>query len=143
MATLNMSDATIRNLKPPPAPKQKSYFDNPAKRGGVRGLMLLHSYGGAKSWHVMHYEDGKSKLFKLGRFPTLGLSDARQAALDFLRDPKAHTEKPTTPDTFEHVVEQFFKIYVAKKGLRTAKIMRQRIDKHLMAPFKDRELPQD
>lgn len=101
--------------------------------------MLLHSYGGAKSWHIMHYEDGKSKLFKLGRFPTLGLSDARQKALDFLRDPKAHTEKPTTPDTFEHVVEQFFKIYVAKKGLRTAKIMRQRIDKHLMPAFKDRE----
>jgi integrase len=138
MPIIHMTDLKLKNLKPPPAPKQISYFDDPAK-GGVRGLLLLHSYGDTKTWFVMHYESGKSRLFRLSRYPVLKLGDARQAALDFLRDPKAYTEKQTTPDTFEKVAGDFFKLHVEKKKLRTAKILKQRLDKHLMPTFKNRE----
>jgi integrase len=138
MTVAHLTDLKIKNLKPPPKPKQITLFDDPAK-GGVRGLVLLHSYGDTKSWHVMHYEQGgKSRLFKLGRYPVLKLADARQAALDFLRDPKAHTEKPIAPDSFASVAEQFLKLYVDKKKLRTGKVIKQRIDKFLMPAFADR-----
>jgi hypothetical protein len=128
MPTLHMTDLKIRNLTPPQKPKQISYFDDPAK-GGVRGLVLLHSYGDAKSWFCMYYENGKSKLFKLGRYPVIKLGDARIAALEFQRDPKAHLEGQTTPDTFEKVAGDFFKLYVAKKNLRTAKVMSERLSR--------------
>ena len=76
----------------------------------------------------MHYVAGKSKLHKLGRYPAMTLDAARQAALEFQRDPKSHLEKRTTPDTFEGVVTQFLKLYVDKKKLRTGKVIKQRID---------------
>jgi len=75
---------------PPEKSKQIDYFDD-ATKGGVRGLLLKHSYGGTLAFFVMYYEGGKSKLFKLGKYPVLKLAPARQAALEFLANPKKHT----------------------------------------------------
>jgi integrase len=143
MSHLHMTDLALKSLakNPPPPPCQREYFDDPAR--GVRGLMVKHSYGGSLTWYVMHYEGGKSKLFKLGKYPVLKLAPARQAALDFLANPKkAIVEadpKAEAPKTFVQIVDKFFAIYVAKNKLRTAKVIRQRIDKHLIPTFKDYE----
>lgn len=136
MPRLHMTDMSIRNLKPPPPPKQEDYFDDPAM-GGVQGLMMRISYGGTKAWYCMFYEGGKSKLFKLGRYPVLKLQKARQQALAFLADPKKHTEKQAPPETFEKIATDFLRLHVAKSKLRTAKVIEQRMKKHLLPTFKD------
>src|ERR1700738_1862572 len=113
MPHLHMTDLKLKSLAktPPEKPKQIDYFDDVTK-GGVRGLLLKHSFGGTLTWYVMFYEEGKSKLFKLGKYPVLKLAPARQAALDFLADPKKHTENRASPDTFGVVVEKFLELHV-------------------------------
>jgi hypothetical protein len=74
MPTMHMTEKSLRELEAPASPQQISHFDDPTKKGGVRGLLLIHSYGNTKTFFVMHYENGgKSKLFKLGRHPVMTL----------------------------------------------------------------------
>src|ERR1700730_1746227 len=136
MPHLHLTDLKLKSLAnhPPAKPKQIDYFDDVTK-GGVRGLLLKHSYGGTLTWFVMYYEGAKSKVFKLGKYPVLKLAPARQAALAFLGNPKEHVEKREPPKTFANVVEEYFTFHVAQEHLRTAKVIRQRIEKHLMPTF--------
>lgn len=139
MPRQHLTDLWIKNLKTPLAPQQIDYFDD--GRASVRGLILRVSYGGTKAWRVMHYSSaGASKTFKLGRYPVMTLSQARDAALEFLRDPKKHTEQRVAPETFDDVTTKYLTLYVKKNGLRTAKVIEQRIAKYLTPRFKDFEI---
>jgi hypothetical protein len=122
MPTMHMTEASLRKLIAPAAPQQISYFDDPTKKGGVRGLLLIHSYGSAMTFYCMWYQNGKSKLYKLGRFPILTLEAARQAALDFQRDPDAHLVKKTQPETFAKVSADFLREHVRASKLRSARV---------------------
>ncbi len=138
MPRQHMTDLWVRNLKPPPAPQQIDYFGD--GRSSVRGLILRVSYGNTRTWRVMHYtSSGASKTFKLGRYPVMTLAKAREVALEFLRDPKKHTEQRVGPETFDDVVTKYLTLYVRKNGLRTAKVIEQRIAKYLTPKFKDFE----
>lgn len=139
MPRQHLTDLWIKNLKPPPPPDQIDYFDD--GRASVRGLILRVSYGNTRTWRVMHYSSsGASKTFKLGRYPVMTLAQARDAALDFLRDPKKHTEQRVAPETFDDVVKKYLALYVHKNNLRTAKVIEQRIAKYLTPRFKDFEI---
>jgi integrase len=137
---MHMTDLSVKNLKPPPAPQQIDYFDDPVK-SGVRGLILHVSHGGTKTWRCMYYiAGGKSKTFKLGRYPVLKLAAARQAALAFLSDPNAAIEakKPSKSDSsFSQVAEDYLSEHIDADKKRTAKVIRQQVNKHLLPQFKN------
>lgn len=135
---VHMTEKWVRDLQPPPKPQQVEYFDDVAK-GGVQGLILRHSYAGARTWAVMYYESGRSRTTKLGRYPVLTLGEAREAARKFLQDPQEAIEQRTPSDAFDKVVADFLALYVKKKQLRSAKVIEQRIAKHLTPEFKGRE----
>lgn len=147
MPRLRMTDLAIKNLKTPPKPEQQDYFDDPAGKGGVRGLLLRHSYGGTKTWRVMVYRNGVSQSFALGRYPVLKLSEARDAAIEFARNyKKTGSPKPAkSPPTFSEVADDYLAKYVnaptadRDHALRTASVIKQRIDKHLRPKFKHYE----
>jgi integrase len=140
MPRQHLTDIKIKSLTAPTLDKpQVNYFDDPA-HSGVQGLFLACSLGGTKTWRVMHYlPSGGSRTFKLGRYPVMTLAQARAAALEFLRDPKKHTEQRVTAETFDDVVKKYLALYVKKNNLRTAKVIEQRIAKHLTPKFKDYE----
>jgi integrase len=146
-----LTDAALRSLlkNPPPQGTQTDYFDDPAK-GGLRGLFVKHSYGGTLTWYLMWYDKGKSKAHKLGRYPALTLAVARNEAkrlqVELNDDPdhltkrrQAEIEADAKRLTFAMVVATFEKLYIAKNGLRTGKVMMQQINKHLMPKFAERE----
>ncbi|WP_246550510.1 tyrosine-type recombinase/integrase [Bradyrhizobium liaoningense] len=133
-----MTERWVRDLQPPPKPQQVEYFDDVAK-GGVQGLILRHSHGGARTWACMYYEEGKSRTIKLGRYPVLTLAEARDAARKFLQDPQEAIEQRTPSDSFDKVVLDFIALNVKKRQLRSAKVIEQRIAKHLTPEFKGRE----
>lgn len=152
MPVKHLTDATLRALlnDPPPPRKQIDYFDDVTK-GGTKGLFIKHSFGGTITWYLMWYQKGgKSKIHKLGRYPSLKLAEARvkaqrlQVALHDDRDhfaklKQAEIEAEAKRLTFATVVEKFKKLYIEKNKLRTGKVMVQQIEKHLMPKFRERE----
>lgn len=155
MPRLHMTDFAIKNLSIPPRPEkeknsesppvrsQEDYFDDPAARGGVRGLILRHSYGNTKTWRVMVYlNKGKSKTFRLGRYPEMTLAAARKAALDFRANAKERIKQSIPTQTFDTLADEFIAEYVnkpfgkRKTPMRTGHVVEQRINKHLRPRFK-------
>ena len=70
---------TVEKLKP----KTKRYdvFD-----AAVRGLGVRIATSGIKTWFVMRRVNGRMVRHTLGRYPEMGLSDARQGAAPLLED---------------------------------------------------------
>jgi integrase len=66
----SLTDATVRNLKAPGA----------YSAGTPRGLFLVVTPSGTKSWRLRYWVDGKEFVHTLGHFPTLTLAEARQVA---------------------------------------------------------------
>ena len=71
-----LSDVKVRNARP----KEKDY-----KLADGGGLYLLVSSTGGKLWRFKYAYGGKEKLFALGTYPVVGLSDARQLRDDAKR----------------------------------------------------------
>lgn len=65
-----LTDAAIRKSKP---------SDKPYKLPDGAGLHLFVSPAGGKSWRFRYEFDGKEKLLTLGKYPVMGLADARSA----------------------------------------------------------------
>jgi len=71
MASINLTDTTVRNLKP--SEKQITYWDST-----LSGFGLMVSPGGSKTWTMMV---GKArKRITIGRFPIIGIAEARAEA---------------------------------------------------------------
>ncbi|MDO9057626.1 MAG: Arm DNA-binding domain-containing protein, partial [Bradyrhizobium sp.] len=141
MPVIHMTDATLRAFAkaPPQSGVQVDYYDDPSK-GGVRGLLLKHSYGGTLTFYVIYYPKGSSsKQHKLGRYPGLKLANARTEALAFqeqMRKDPDHLVKLKQAEaeiqTFAIVAANFKRLYIEKNKLRTGRVMWQQIETHLM-----------
>ena len=84
-----LTDTQIRNAKP----KDKAY-----KLADFGGLFLLVNTGGSKLWRFKYRVQGKEKLLSIGKYPDVGLADARRikeearSALAEGRDPGAEKQ---------------------------------------------------
>src|SRR5690606_33007599 len=71
----------------------------------VPGLALRVGAGGSKTWTVRYRAAGRQRRYKLGRFPTLSLADARDAARDAINaaqageDPAGERQEQRSGDT--------------------------------------------
>ncbi|WP_281926776.1 tyrosine-type recombinase/integrase [Roseibium album] len=72
-----ITDTYLRNLKPPAT--RKDIYD-----AVQRGLGLRVSSTGTKTWFVMRRVNGRMKRVTLGRYPDIGLAEARKKAIEVL-----------------------------------------------------------
>ena len=133
MPKIRLTEQAVKKLK---RPKPTDFFDRDYPR-----LVLRVSPGGTKTWRVLHYIRSPKtqkmipRTVKLGRYPDLGVKEARDRARKF--DPKewAETETVPTPEkTYEEVVTEFIEEY-AKPNQRSWKLT----EGHLRSvPWKDK-----
>jgi len=124
---VRFDDRWIRNLKPPRVGQQDVYWDDVQ-----RGLALLVSSGGTKSFRSQYKLNDRWRMRTLGRFgevvadqsePDANVRWAReQVRLDRIKakegvDPKKQEPKEEKP-TFKAVLDQFIELY-AKPNQRT------------------------
>ena len=103
---MSLTDTAIRAAKP--AEKQQKLFD-------AKGLYLLITPGGTKSWRLKYHFQGKEKLISLGTYPATSLKEAREKAADARKaiengiDPSAQRklDKQLAQNTFELVAMEW------------------------------------
>ena len=110
---MSLTDTFIRNVKPASSPRK--YFDS-------EGLFLYVPPNGSKLWRLSYRFDGKTKLLSLGRYPTVGLRDARakkdeaKALLDKGIDPSEQKKKQKEErraeerESFENIAREWHRI---------------------------------
>jgi integrase len=79
MARSKLTAAAIDRFRPPKA-GQVEYFDELLRSFGLRV-----SYSGTKAWFVMTRVNGKLIRVTIGRYPAIGLADARKRAQEIMR----------------------------------------------------------
>jgi hypothetical protein len=134
---MSLSDATIRNAKP---------VDKPFKRTDEKGMYLFVTPAGGKLWRMQYRFEGKQKLLALGKFPEIGLKDARERR-DEARKLLANGADPgavkkaqkaarleRAANTFEAVAEKWFEKWKTEVTIKTATNQWDRLAKHIM-PF--------
>jgi integrase len=125
MPSKRLTDAFLRNVKAPNPergePRQVTYIDT-LERG--LALVLVVSYGGAKSLRVTTYRAGKAVTRKLGVYPEMSLAEARKQAREYFADPRKFAEQAAV-GSFKEVAELWFKRHVEAKGLRSAPELRR------------------
>src|SRR5215217_1309783 len=87
MPAIRITDAFVRNVKPPSSEGQRqvTYLHN-LERG--LSLVLVVSYGGTKTFRALTYVNGKPRSHKLGSYPQITLAQARKKAREYWANPK-------------------------------------------------------
>jgi integrase len=107
MPTRALTTAAIARI---PAPKtgQEDHFDR-----GYPGLALRISYGGARAWVYFYRHAGKLRRLSFGRWPAMGLAEARDAwrearkAVDRGENPAR--QRPSDADAVASVVADWLR----------------------------------
>jgi integrase len=128
MPVKRLTEEGIARLKAP-AGKQVDYRD-----AGMPGLVLRVNYGGAKIWRAAHRKPGKDgnryeSAVKIGRWPHLGVAEARDKARRVLAD-LADPAKAADETTFGQVIESYLARHA--KGLRTARFIEWALRKYVL-----------
>lgn len=117
------------------------------------GLYLVIQPSGAKSWALRYRFGGKPVKLTLGRWPVMGLADARAAAsealdkIDHGKNPSA--EKKATKaakleaqlsdrDKIKTLIGQFDKRHLS--GLKSGRVVRRELDRHVVSEWGERDI---
>ncbi len=131
---------------------------DPAKRleiphPATPGLYLVVQPSGAKSWALRYRFAGKPAKLTLGKWPIMGIAEARTAAGDALqevehgRNPNAAKKAAkadakeaalTERDKIKTLVADFDKRHLSK--LRSGALVRRSMDKYVVAKWGDRDI---
>ena len=119
----------------------------------LSGLYLVVQPSGAKSWALRYRHAGKPKKLTLGRWPVLGLADARAAAsvaieaVDHGNDPSA-AKKATKAarleaqlserDKIKTLMEQYGRLHLTK--LKTGDHVKRELERHVVAVWGERDI---
>jgi integrase len=115
LGRLALTDRTVRSLKPPPAGRLDVWDED------FPGFGLRISAEGRRSWILMYRLGRKVRRLTLGRFPTLGLAEARDAARDALReaakgdDPGRRKIAERRAETFADLAREYIERHASKK----------------------------
>ncbi|MFQ5623611.1 MAG: tyrosine-type recombinase/integrase [Paracoccaceae bacterium] len=123
-----LTDVKLRNLKP----REKPY-----KLADSEGLYVLVNPGGSRLWRLKYRIGGKEKLLALGKYPEVGLQEARSMRLEARReiaagvDPAARRSrvkakrKVEASNTFARIADEY-RERMQKEG--KAEITLQKLD---------------
>jgi hypothetical protein len=130
-----LTDTAIRTAKPK---------DKPYKLRDSGNLYLLIAPAGGKLWRMDYRFDGKRKLLALGKYPEVGLKEARERQDEARKllangaDPGAVKKARKTAkleraaNSFEVVAHKWFEKWKTGVTDSTAKSQRERLAKHIM-----------
>ncbi len=126
-----LSDMAVKTAKPKPGPKANRLFD-------AGGLYLEVTPSGGKLWRLKYRYGGKEKLLALGKYPEVGLKDARDRRDDARRllsnevDPAENRkqQKAAKAERAANSLETVAREWIAKNtpkwaASHTAKIVRR------------------
>lgn len=136
---------TIDNLKAHPSKRLE--LPDP----GLTGLYIVVQPSGAKSWAVRYRYAGKPRKLTLGRWPVIGLADARLAASEALaaveigRDPgedKRAARKERADRVERDSIEALVKLYSQRhlSKLRSGATPKRELERHAVAAWRGRDI---
>lgn len=142
MPTLTFTTEWVKWVKPPET-GQVDYFDTwkPIERGV--SFVLRVSYGGTKVWHLIYRDGGRWRRHKLGNYPALRLSDARdeasRMALDIAdrRETTRRERKVDRQPSFAALAADYLEQH-AREHKRSWVRDRQILDRELLPYFGER-----
>jgi integrase len=130
-----ITDAWLRNLKPPRKDKQRqvAYIDT-MERG--LALVVVNSYGGTRTFRVMTYKNGKPQSRKLGTYPQMTVKEARAKAREYFANPQKFAAQAET-GSFRAVADKWLRQHVEGRLLSQREIERQ-LERYVFPKWKDR-----
>jgi integrase len=138
---INITSSFAESVKPPAA-GQVDWWD---KKNSGFGLRV--SMGGTKTWIVRYRQHGHRRRFLLGRFPQMGVADARLAARRYLGDVAAGVDpaqeradakaEPTFGELAALYIERWAKVHKAPKSIIEDQKM---LDKDLLPLWRHHKL---
>jgi integrase len=128
-----LTEEGVKKLAPPSREIELVNYHDTA----CPGLVLAVSYGGTKTWRVIHYAAGKARSHQLGRFPVVCVAEARRRAQAFLLDPQGAVRQANVK-SFGAVADEFLKRHVAASKLRTEPEIRRVLDVYVRPRWGDR-----
>jgi integrase len=134
MPSKRITDAFVRNVRVPPKPQQINYFDT-MERG--LALVLTVSYGGSRTFSAVTYDYGKPRYRKLGKYPSMMVKQAREAAREYWVNPQKY-EAQAAPESFKQVAEDWIKRHVEANKLRSAPEIKRILNTYVYPRWKDR-----
>lgn len=142
-----LTTKAVEAAKPDPARRYE--VPDPA----LTGLYLVVQSSGVKSWALRYRLSGKPAKLTLGRWPVMGVAEARTAAAEALQkiehgtDPAAEKKaakaaqleaQQSDRDKVRTLVEQFDRRHLS--GLRTRRQVRQALDNHVVPVWGERDV---
>ncbi len=133
MPVLPLTARTVSTLRAPSDQSRIEYFD-----ADVAGLTLRVTSDGVKTWSLMYRHHGRKRRLTLGRFPDLGLADARRRATEERGrivggiDPAA--EKQDERAKFGDTVGALFELYKHKTEMKRSWPEQRRIFENEVLP---------
>ena len=148
MPKRHLTSQFIRNLKP--QDKRIEFYDqhliedNELTATGVKGLFIRITTAGNIYFYYRYWFNEKAKSFKIGNYPDIGLSDAREKARELAGqvnngiDPQAEKNKrkqKTDPQTFKELANEFKNKYLPTLREKTRSEYKRIIDVELLPPL--------
>lgn len=145
MPKKRLTEQFLRNLKP--QEKRVEYYDQhlikgeELKKKGVKGFLVRLTKAGNKYFYYNYWFDGKAKKYKIGSYPDIGVSKAREVArelsfqVDKGIDPQAEKKKRKQvpdPKTFKEISEEFKDKYLPTLKKKTREEYTRIIDVELV-----------
>jgi integrase len=145
MPKKRLTEQFLRNLKP--QEKRVEYYDQhlikdgQLKKKGVKGFLVRLTKAGNKYFYYNYWHNGKSKKYKIGTYPDIGVSKAREIARDLSLqvdkgiDPQAKKKKRKQipdPKTFKEIAEDFKEKYLPTLKKKTREEYSRIIDVELV-----------
>jgi len=136
-----LSETAVRNAKP--GEKTKRIWDE-------RGMYLEVSPSGGKLWRFKHRIEGKEKRIGLGRYPDVGLKEARERREEARKllasgvDPSLHRQATKTAaamrssNSFETVAREWFLRYAPTWAESHSKTVIKRLENDIFPWMGDR-----
>ena len=130
-------------------PERRQEIPDPA----LSGLYLVIQQSGVKSWALRYRFIGKPKKLTLGRWPVMGLMDARAAASGALeavehgKDPSAAKKATKAARLADHLsdrdkvkslVDQFAKRHLST--LKSGETVKRELNRHVVAAWGERKI---
>lgn len=129
-----LTTRTIEAMRPDPA-KRIELPD-----GGLPGLYLVVQPSGAKSWATRYRYNGTSRKATLGRYPALGLADARTKAREMLAAVSTGDDPALPRQVRRETVADLARDYMRRHGskIRSHELYQRIIDNELLPRFGSR-----
>ncbi len=133
-----LTAASVEALKAPEKGRQIDVWD-----ARMPGFGIRVSYGGVKTWQLMYRTHGIKHRYVVGRYPNLGLADARQEARRKLgeiaggADPAGEKADARREPTFGDVAQEYLERHAVNKRPRSQRDDRGMLRRDLLPAWGD------